>query len=193
MRICFYSHGIISLFQFYLAQPPIGFFDCINNNWRRINLRNRCWAGCGQVVATNQVETAFARTPITKLASKSFGTKAARVVLTHSTFCEGLLPVLDKLSNVEGIHTITPARLFRFKGRRDQFELSVKSQTSNGFRLLGRRGMTAQEVFCVTSLDQETLNRAIQTIVQKENGKGSTPTQSKSSLTRRQMRRMNYK
>ena len=128
-------------------------------------------------------------TAVTEEARRSLGTKTARLVLTHSTYCEGLLPVLKKLSEQDGIRTLTPARFFRFKGRRDHFQLSIRGQTRSGFRLVGRKGTTAQEVFCVTNLDHKALDEAIKMVLREESGKGSTHQRSKPTLTRRQMRR----
>ena len=40
-----------------------------------------------------------------------------RLVITHSTYLEGLIPCLKKLSRVPEIDTITPAVISRVKGR----------------------------------------------------------------------------
>lgn len=40
-----------------------------------------------------------------------------RVVITHSTYIEGLIPVLKALAAQPGIDTITPAVICRVKGR----------------------------------------------------------------------------
>jgi hypothetical protein len=81
----------------------------------------------------------------------------ARLVITHSTYVEGLIPLLRKLAALPGIDTITPAVISRVKGRSNGLRLRVSSPITGGHKLLARRGTTAQEVFVVTQLSRDQL------------------------------------
>eukprot|EP00949_MAST-11_sp_MAST-11-sp1_P000060 g60.t1 len=97
-----------------------------------------------------------------------------RIVHNHTTFCEGLIPALEALGDVAGddIKTVTPGRLFTFKGKSDQFNLYVKNRTNRGFCLMSRKGRTAQEVYIVTDMIEEDLAKAIEDALGERNGKG---------------------
>ncbi len=84
-----------------------------------------------------------------------------RVVITHSTYIEGLIPLLQKLAALPGIDTITPAVIKRVRGRRPGLGLAVSVPITGGFKLIARRGSSAQEVFMVTSLEREALEERI--------------------------------
>jgi hypothetical protein len=81
----------------------------------------------------------------------------ARLVITHSTYVEGLIPLLRKLATLPEIDTITPAVITRVKGRSRGLRLRVSSPITGGHKLLARRGTTAQEVFVVTQLSRDQL------------------------------------
>jgi hypothetical protein len=80
-----------------------------------------------------------------------------RVVITHSTYLEGLIPLLQNLATQKGIDTITPAVISRVRGHSPRLRLRVSTPIVGGFKILARRGSTAQEVFVVTSWTRETL------------------------------------
>ena len=80
-----------------------------------------------------------------------------RVVITHSTYVEGLIPVLKRLAAVPGIDTVTPAVISRVRGRSPVLRLRISAPISGGFKLLARRGSSAQEVFVVTTLERDGL------------------------------------
>jgi hypothetical protein len=80
-----------------------------------------------------------------------------RVVITHSTYIEGLIPLLRKLAGEAGIDTVTPAVLTRVKGRSSGLRLRVSTPITGGFKVLARRGTSAQEVFVLTSWDRDRL------------------------------------
>ena len=86
-----------------------------------------------------------------------------RLVITHSTYLEGLIPLLKRLVQDPAIDTITPAVIARVKGRSPELRLRVSTPITGGWKLVARRGSSAQEVFVVTSLErvelQETLDR----------------------------------
>ena len=80
-----------------------------------------------------------------------------RVVITHSTYVEGLIPWLKALAEHKNIQTITPAVIKRVKGRCPQLQLRISTPIKGGFKLVARRGSSVQEVFVVTTLDEATL------------------------------------
>jgi hypothetical protein len=84
-----------------------------------------------------------------------------RLVITHSTYLEGLIPLLKRLVRHPRIDTITPAVIARVRGRAPELRLRVSAPITGGWKLLARRGSSAQEVFVVTELDAPELQQAI--------------------------------
>ena len=84
-----------------------------------------------------------------------------RLVITHSTYLEGLIPLLRRLADRPGIDTVTPAVISRVRGRCVGLRLRVSTPITGGHKLVARRGSSAQEVFVVTVLDQESLQREL--------------------------------
>ena len=84
-----------------------------------------------------------------------------RLVITHSTYVEGLIPVLRRLAAERDIDTVTPAVISRVKGRAASLQLRISTPIKGGHKLVARRGTSAQEVFVVTPLDREGLSRAL--------------------------------
>jgi hypothetical protein len=84
-----------------------------------------------------------------------------RLVITHSTYLEGLIPLLKRLVRHPRIDTITPAVIARVRGRAPELRLRVSAPITGGWKLLARRGSSAQEVFVVTELDAAQLEQAI--------------------------------
>ncbi|MEB3271458.1 MAG: DUF2103 domain-containing protein [Synechococcus sp.] len=80
-----------------------------------------------------------------------------RLVITHSTYLEGLIPLLERLARHPAISTVTPAVIARVRGRSPELRLRVSTPIVGGWKLLGRRGSSAQEVFILTSLSAEDL------------------------------------
>ena len=85
-----------------------------------------------------------------------------RVVITHSTYLEGLIPLLKRLARHPAVDTITPAVIARVRGRAPELRLRVSAPITGGWKLLARRGSSAQEVFLITSLSAEQLEALIQ-------------------------------
>jgi hypothetical protein len=85
----------------------------------------------------------------------------ARLVITHSTYVEGLIPLLKRLATLPGIDTITPAVISRVKGRSQNLRLRVSAPITGGFKLLARRGSSAQEVFVITALNRDQLQERL--------------------------------
>lgn len=84
-----------------------------------------------------------------------------RLVITHSTYVEGLIPWLKKLARDPAIQTITPGVFSRVRGRCIGLQLRISSPVSGGFKVVARRGSSAQEVFVVTPLSKEELRKRI--------------------------------
>jgi len=90
-----------------------------------------------------------------------------RLVLNHSTHISGLIPVLDRLTYISGIQTITPGVIGPVKSHSSHLRLKVSVPIFGGFKLLARRGKSVQEVFVLTTLTQEALGRAIAQVMTK--------------------------
>ena len=84
-----------------------------------------------------------------------------RLVITHSTYLEGLIPLLKRLVRDPGIDTITPAVIARVRGRAPELRLRVSTPITGGWKVVARKGSSAQEVFVVTSLDARELEERI--------------------------------
>ncbi len=80
-----------------------------------------------------------------------------RVVITHSTYLEGLIPLLRQLAKADGIDTVTPAVISRVRGRSPSLRLRVSAPIRGGYKLVARRGGSAQEVFVLTTWSREAL------------------------------------
>ncbi len=90
-----------------------------------------------------------------------------RLVWNHSTHIQGLIPILERLCRFEGITTVTPGVLGRAKGHAPKMQLKVSVPIRGGFKVIARQGKTVQEVFILTTMDQEQLEAAIAIIVNK--------------------------
>ncbi|WP_398333263.1 DUF2103 domain-containing protein [Vulcanococcus sp.] len=88
-----------------------------------------------------------------------------RLVITHSTYLEGLIPLLKRLVQDPAIDTITPAVIARVRGRAPELRLRVSTPISGGWKLVARRGSSAQEVFVVTTLPAPELEQRIARLV----------------------------
>ena len=84
-----------------------------------------------------------------------------RLVITHSTYLEGLIPLLKSLVRDPAIDTITPAVIARVRGRAPELRLRVSTPITGGWKLVARRGSSAQEVFVVTGLTSDALEERI--------------------------------
>ena len=83
-------------------------------------------------------------------------------MITHSTYVEGLIPWLKALAVDEAIQTITPGVIARVRGRSQGLKLRVSTPMRGGYKVVARRGSTVQEVFVVTSLGADELERRIE-------------------------------
>jgi hypothetical protein len=95
-----------------------------------------------------------------------------RLVITHSTYLEGLIPLLKRLVQDPAIDTITPAVIARVKGRSPELRLRVSTPITGGWKLVARRGTSAQEVFVVTGLNANALEDRIDQALSRSARKG---------------------
>ena len=88
-------------------------------------------------------------------------TTKGRLVWNHSTHLPGLIPLLTRLAEQPGIKTITPGRMARVKGRPSPLRIRVTVPVSGGYKLQARAQSNVQEVFVVTDLTAEELQRTV--------------------------------
>lgn len=93
-----------------------------------------------------------------------------RVVITHSTYIEGLIPLLKDLADDPLIGTVTPAVISRTRGRVPRLILRVSTPITGGHKVTARRAGTAQEVFVLTVLDRDGLQRRLDQLLAKDSG-----------------------
>jgi hypothetical protein len=84
-----------------------------------------------------------------------------RLVVTHSTYLEGLIPLLRRLAAIPGVDTVTPAVISRVRGRSPGLRLRVSTSITGGHKLVARRGGSAQEVFVVTDWSRDQLQQEL--------------------------------
>ncbi|MDG2991430.1 DUF2103 domain-containing protein [Candidatus Synechococcus calcipolaris G9] len=92
-----------------------------------------------------------------KSARKAGDSDRGRVVLNHSTHIPGLIPVLERIAQADGITTVIPGVIAPVKGRSPHLQLRVSVPIKGGFKVIARRGKTVQEVFILTALSQSAL------------------------------------
>jgi hypothetical protein len=91
----------------------------------------------------------------------------ARLVWNHSTHISGLIPILERLCQHEGLQTVTPGVIGRVRGHCPKMQLRVSVPIRGGFKIIARQGKTVQEVFILTTLDQDKLEEAIAIAMRK--------------------------
>ena len=91
----------------------------------------------------------------------------ARLVWNHSTHIPGLIPILERLCQHEGLQTVTPGVIGRVRGHCPKMQLRVSVPIRGGFKVIARQGKTVQEVFILTILDQDKLEEAIAQAMRK--------------------------
>ena len=93
--------------------------------------------------------------------SSSSSTTPGRLVWNHSTHIPGLIPVLTRLAEQPHIKTITPGRLARVMGRPTPLRIKVTVPITGGHKLQARSKGNVQEVFVVTDLSAEALQKMV--------------------------------
>ena len=84
-----------------------------------------------------------------------------RLVQTHSTFIEGLLIVLKKLSKDVNIKTITPGVITRTKSNSNKLIIKITRNILGGYKLVARKGRSTQELFILTKYELNDLKKLI--------------------------------
>ncbi|MDZ7961166.1 MAG: DUF2103 domain-containing protein [Aulosira sp. DedQUE10] len=84
-----------------------------------------------------------------------------RLVWNHSTHIDGLIPILERLCQQDGIQTVTPGVIGRVRGHAPKLQLRISVPIRGGYKVIVRQGKTVQEVFILTTLDQDSLLQAI--------------------------------
>ncbi|MFN6567479.1 metal-binding protein [Nostoc minutum NIES-26] len=87
--------------------------------------------------------------------------KDGRLVWNHSTHLSGLIPILERLCQQDGIQTVTPGVIGRVKGHCPKMQLRVSVPIRGGYKVIARQGKTVQEVFILTTLDRDKFQDAI--------------------------------
>ncbi len=87
-----------------------------------------------------------------------------RLVHTHSTYINGLIELLKRLSNENGIDTISPGVISRVRGHNEKLKISITRETIGGYKLIARKGRSAQEVYITTTYKREELRKKIEDI-----------------------------
>ena len=88
-----------------------------------------------------------------------------RLVWNHSTHLPGLIPILEKLIECEGVSTITPGRIKQTRSHIPKMKLRVSVPIRGGYKVIARQGKTVQEVFILSTLEQSQLERAISNLL----------------------------
>ena len=86
-----------------------------------------------------------------------------RVVITHSTYIDGLIPILKKLAANKRIKTVTPAIISKVRGRTSKLVIRVSVMTISGYKAIARKGQTAQEIFINTDMEIDELQCLLKT------------------------------
>tara|TARA_Y100000589_G_C27045703_1_gene585065 strand:- start:455 stop:733 length:279 start_codon:yes stop_codon:yes gene_type:complete len=90
-----------------------------------------------------------------------------RIVITHSTYIEGLIPVLKKLATNENIKTVTPASISKVRGRATNLTIRISVSTISGYKAIARKGQSAQEIFISTEISKKDLECLINSYCKK--------------------------
>ncbi|MBE7381771.1 MAG: metal-binding protein [Leptolyngbya sp. SIO1E4] len=86
-----------------------------------------------------------------------------RLVWNHSTHLPGLISVLETLLVQESqIRTVTPGRLSAVRSHAPQLRVKVSVSIRGGYKLIARKGKSAQEVFVLTTLEHAQLENALE-------------------------------
>lgn len=97
-----------------------------------------------------------------------------RKIKREHTIIEGLLPVLEKISEIDAVQSITPGRINQ-RSRTGRPGLFFQYETETGLKLIGRSPTAVQEVFVVTDAPKDVLDALIaQGLIQGGNSKSGT-------------------
>ncbi|CAM9604675.1 unnamed protein product [Ectocarpus sp. 4 AP-2014] len=113
----------------------------------------------------------------------------ARLVVTHSSYMDGLIPLLDRFITdpdaVNSVSSVIPGRIYVVKGRSELFKMTVRD-TTNGFKALARKGTLGQEVFIsTTKMDLDDVKAALNRAAGFNLEKGGSRREQKAGRKRR--------
>ena len=84
-----------------------------------------------------------------------------RLVHTHSTYIDGLIKELKSLAKEKDIKTIVPGRINSTKGKSQKLRFKITTKLKGGFKVLARKGYSVQEIFIMTNLKEEELEKKL--------------------------------
>ena len=84
-----------------------------------------------------------------------------RLVKTHSTYLNGLMKKLEKISRNKMIQTITPGVIGVAKGRQEKLTVKISRKIEGGYKLIARKGKSYQEIYIVCQIDEKLLEDLI--------------------------------
>ncbi len=85
-----------------------------------------------------------------------------RLVHTHSTYINGLIELLKRLAKENGICTISPGVISKVRGHKEKLNISITRETIGGYKLIARKGRSAQEVYITTKCSKNELREKIE-------------------------------
>ena len=88
-----------------------------------------------------------------------------RVVITHSTYLEGLIKSLKKLAQDKKIKTITPSVIGKTKSNSGKLSIRISREINGGFKLLARKGTSYQDIFLIGSISKRELEELINDVL----------------------------
>jgi hypothetical protein len=105
-----------------------------------------------QCAQHRRISTSRSKTPLFGIAIPAnfhqlsgFDSDLGRVVITHSTYVEGLIPWLKSLACEKGIQTITPAVINRVRGGAHPFNYVYPPQFAAGTNWLPEKGAASKK------------------------------------------------
>ena len=84
-----------------------------------------------------------------------------RVVLTHSTYINGLVEWAKEFAKHEKVKTITPGVIGRTRGNASKLEIRITRKINSGYKLTARKGKNYQEIYIVTTLELSDLRKIL--------------------------------
>ncbi len=91
-----------------------------------------------------------------------------RLVKTHSTYIDGLIPKLKVLAKSTEIKTITPGVIKRTKSNVSGTKFRISTVIQGGYKVIARKGNTVQEVFVITKMESNELLELLNLIVKRK-------------------------
>ena len=91
-----------------------------------------------------------------------------RVVLTHSTYIDGLIESAKLLAKDKRIKTVIPGVIGKTRGKTNKLIIRISRETKEGYKLIARKGTTYQEIFIVTDLTENALKTILYKCLDKK-------------------------